>query len=599
MKLQEGLARDTRGAVLVVGIVIGALLVGALWHVASVGDAIAWRERAQDAADAGAFENAVWNARGMNVIAAINIVMSLVLAVLVIWRTIFILVSIALVVGAVLCVFTAGLGCGFTAAVTRVEAFMARNDRPVAENIVRILVGMHAAEVAVASATPVVGLAQANLDTAGSYAVSSATTQSAALLPSINAKGVEALTRCFKGFKAGKMPKKAAPTSAAGKAYGKYQEYLNNPRLGVGVSLPVQLDSYPALCTKAGEFVLNNIAGALERMNASKGTIEGIDAAKGFLGKVTGALPDLFCAPMGSSAKPATGKDPPASGKGPPASGKGPPATGKDSPATGSQTPDLTDQIKKQAQEACEAEAKRNSPPADGSQDKPKDDADAKVRDKDGKLVLKKDYVKQCTKDKTKEANDKLKKPGTTEAESNLTECAAPAKVWEWAVNGNVFMRSFAQIEKETPLQSRDDKGLEIADLGQRGNVTPVTTEEVTAHAEMYFDCDQEWSGCRPNAMWQLRWRARLRRVQGFENLVATAIEPAMVATLSKLIDTSVGKFTDKLKIPKPVVPKVKEKLYTETLGNKDLKAGLYAKGNFDSIGKFIIEQGSRDATIH
>ncbi|HEY0465795.1 MAG TPA: hypothetical protein VGC79_16390, partial [Polyangiaceae bacterium] len=75
----QNLAQDTRGAILVVGIVFGVLLVGALWHVAGIGDAIAWRERAQDAADAGAFENAVWNARGMNVLVAINIVMSLVL----------------------------------------------------------------------------------------------------------------------------------------------------------------------------------------------------------------------------------------------------------------------------------------------------------------------------------------------------------------------------------------------------------------------------------------------------------------------------------------------------------------------------------------
>ncbi|HEX2673594.1 MAG TPA: hypothetical protein VHM25_22100, partial [Polyangiaceae bacterium] len=63
----QNLTQDSRGAILIVGIVFGVLLVGALWHIAGIGDAIAWRERAQDAADAGAFENAVWNARGMNV----------------------------------------------------------------------------------------------------------------------------------------------------------------------------------------------------------------------------------------------------------------------------------------------------------------------------------------------------------------------------------------------------------------------------------------------------------------------------------------------------------------------------------------------------
>ena len=149
--LAPNLANDSRGAILVIGVVAGALLVGALWHVAGIGDAIAWRERAQDAADAGAFENAVWHARGMNVIVAINIVMSLVLAVLVIWRTILILVTVALVVAAILCVVTLGTGCGFTSAVARVEQFMLKNDAKVADNVIRVLTAMSAAEIAVAS----------------------------------------------------------------------------------------------------------------------------------------------------------------------------------------------------------------------------------------------------------------------------------------------------------------------------------------------------------------------------------------------------------------------------------------------------------------
>src|ERR1044071_4985205 len=119
----KDLVRDTRGAVMVLGIVFGALLVGSLWHIAAIGDAMAWRERAQDAVDAGAFENAVWHARGMNVIVASNIVMSLGLGVLVLWRTILIPVTVALIVAAILCVLTLGTGCGFAAAVGRVEVF--------------------------------------------------------------------------------------------------------------------------------------------------------------------------------------------------------------------------------------------------------------------------------------------------------------------------------------------------------------------------------------------------------------------------------------------------------------------------------------------
>src|SRR5690349_5339008 len=82
----NGLARDDRGAVMIVGVVMGALLVGALFHLASIGNAVLWRERAQDAADAAAFENAVWHARGMNLLVSLNLIMQVVLSVLVLWR---------------------------------------------------------------------------------------------------------------------------------------------------------------------------------------------------------------------------------------------------------------------------------------------------------------------------------------------------------------------------------------------------------------------------------------------------------------------------------------------------------------------------------
>ena len=60
------LRSDVRGAILVLGILLGAMLVSIVFHVASVGQAILWRENAQDAADAVAYEAALWNARGMN-----------------------------------------------------------------------------------------------------------------------------------------------------------------------------------------------------------------------------------------------------------------------------------------------------------------------------------------------------------------------------------------------------------------------------------------------------------------------------------------------------------------------------------------------------
>lgn len=67
-------------------IVMGALLTGMLFYVAAAGDAIIFRTQLQDAADTTAFTSAVWHAKGMNIIAVINILMALLLCVIVLFH---------------------------------------------------------------------------------------------------------------------------------------------------------------------------------------------------------------------------------------------------------------------------------------------------------------------------------------------------------------------------------------------------------------------------------------------------------------------------------------------------------------------------------
>jgi len=67
-------------------IVMGALLTGMLFYVAAVGDAIIFRTQLQDAADTTAFTSAVWHAKGMNIVAVINILMALLLCVIVLFH---------------------------------------------------------------------------------------------------------------------------------------------------------------------------------------------------------------------------------------------------------------------------------------------------------------------------------------------------------------------------------------------------------------------------------------------------------------------------------------------------------------------------------
>lgn len=74
---------EERGAAMIFGIFFAVFLISMIYYVEGLVEAMWSRERLQDAADAAAYSGAVVNARGMNLLALINLVMACVLAVLV------------------------------------------------------------------------------------------------------------------------------------------------------------------------------------------------------------------------------------------------------------------------------------------------------------------------------------------------------------------------------------------------------------------------------------------------------------------------------------------------------------------------------------
>src|SRR5207244_1696084 len=56
------IARDSRGAIMVMGVFMCCIIVAAMWYLAGVGDSLVFRERAQEAADASAFGAAALHA---------------------------------------------------------------------------------------------------------------------------------------------------------------------------------------------------------------------------------------------------------------------------------------------------------------------------------------------------------------------------------------------------------------------------------------------------------------------------------------------------------------------------------------------------------
>jgi hypothetical protein len=80
------LVNDERGVIMVVGVIFSLLLIGCAWFIIGVGNAIAYKENLQNAADSAAFAAAVYDARGMNLLAMVNIIMALTLTMLVVGK---------------------------------------------------------------------------------------------------------------------------------------------------------------------------------------------------------------------------------------------------------------------------------------------------------------------------------------------------------------------------------------------------------------------------------------------------------------------------------------------------------------------------------
>lgn len=73
---RRSLLADDSGATMVMGVFMAMMVVGMIYYVWGLGGTIIHRERMQDGADAAAFGASVFQARGMNIIAMLNVLMS-------------------------------------------------------------------------------------------------------------------------------------------------------------------------------------------------------------------------------------------------------------------------------------------------------------------------------------------------------------------------------------------------------------------------------------------------------------------------------------------------------------------------------------------
>jgi hypothetical protein len=190
------------------------------------------------------------------------------------------------------------------------------------------------------------------------------------------------------------------------------------------------------------------------------------------------------------------------------------------------------------------------------------------------------------------------KKGGMGTVNGRKPTCSKPFKVWDYAANGNIAFQSFSFVDKEAPMLSRDDKGLEIGDRSHTGNVTEVDPPWIRAQAEMYYDCTQAWEWCRNQAPWTLNWRARLRRIQRLEDMAIRAGERLVVESLvqgaNKMLGRAAKNALTRRGIPDILSENVKDTWATQQIRNQVRRAAYWTIG-----GRIFANPPSGPTVIH
>lgn len=275
MQALQKLRRDRRGLILIVAIPMGAMLVGLLWYLATVGDGVLFRERLQDAADATAFENAVLHARGMNALAMINMLMSLLLSVVVALRIAEIILAAGLV---------------FFGVTAEPLADVLEIDEELAPKIGQAVGMMNKLEKGIAAATPVMASVLSSGGNSTFYQQHGAANLtlglSYALFPAeLDARfSVDPANRSLLKYGGGGGAARMGSTLLGGAGR-------------VAPSLPAQDGSYDVLCARAVTVGFENLIALASRLNAPHGLVAPLEKFSGIFRHllVKSKIDAVFC----------------------------------------------------------------------------------------------------------------------------------------------------------------------------------------------------------------------------------------------------------------------------------------------------------------
>ncbi|MBI2396037.1 MAG: hypothetical protein HYV09_41120 [Deltaproteobacteria bacterium] len=471
---RSSLIGDRRGAVLLISVFMAAFLVGALWYAIGIGDAAIYRQYMQDGADAVAFGSAVYHARGMNIIALINLVMAAVLMVLVAFKIGQLLLAAANLASCLLGAFLNPI-CDLTTAAMPPYANLVMKVEKIVDKILRIL---YQTSNAVAIGMPWVAEGKAIL-VAKQYqpTVDSGFMLSISLVPGKVESAIGGLVASDKKTTAGGGTAAGGSTKKPSKG-------------GQRWGLPVQDDEYANLCKRAAKNVTHLVFAPFKFLPGF-GTLAGAveKFAGGLVSSFVGAFPGYFCGDMSDMAK-------------------GFSDTVKDK---------LLKSGKDKAKDLCDKRKKEAA-------------AENKKRKKEGLPPVAFDFDK-CM-EATEKAFGALEAPGGP----TLGEGKTSKMVYEAATLGDDYFAIWGFGFGDLSDQTGAEKGVNIAGWNKATAAGPSAFSRIgLAKAEFYYEPKpgdpKKWDknlaarvpfglagdgegGLSEDAMWNMRWRARLRRLR-------------------------------------------------------------------------------------
>ncbi|HKY34633.1 MAG TPA: hypothetical protein VJN18_01730 [Polyangiaceae bacterium] len=155
---------DDRGAIMVLALFLAVFAVAILYTVIGTAETVLFRERLQDSADSSALSSAVMHARSMNLLVLINLVMAALLAVLVTIKLIESIAIIGAIVAAALAWFTGGATLSAIPPLQSVQSKMHEAYEEVKDPIYEGLEALHSVGDAVKGAAPAAAFAVAAAD---------------------------------------------------------------------------------------------------------------------------------------------------------------------------------------------------------------------------------------------------------------------------------------------------------------------------------------------------------------------------------------------------------------------------------------------------